>query len=179
MQSDIERVLITKEEIENKIKELGKTISKDYENRNLLLVSILKSSVVFLADLIREISIPLSIDFICASSYGNDTVSSGRIKILKDLDINVKAYDILIVEDILDSGKTLSYIIEMLKLRNPNSIKVCTLLNKSKENELKIKCDYIGFTIPNEFVVGYGLDYKEKYRNLAYIGVLKPQIYKE
>ena len=177
MLEDIERIIISKKEIKSKVKELGKTISKDYQNRNLLLVSILKGSVVFLADLIREINVPLSIDFICASSYGKDAFSSGKIQILKDLDVDVKGYDILIVEDILDSGNTLRYIIEMLQKRNPNSIKLCTLMNKSKQNGNKIKCDYEGFKIPNEFVVGYGLDYNEKYRNLSFIGILKPQIF--
>ena len=152
-------------------------ISRDYEGKNLLLVSVLKGSVLFMADLMRAISIPASVEFMSVSSYGSGTKTSGVVKIIKDLDIPLEGYDLLIVEDILDSGKTLEYIIEMLEARNPRSIKICTLLDKPDRRQVDISPDYSGFVIPDEFVVGYGLDYAEKYRNLPYIGVLKPEVY--
>lgn len=167
-------VYIPEEEIQKKIKELGKKITEDYKNveGKLLLVSVLKGAVVFMTDLMREIDLPLSIDFMIVSSYGSSTVSRGNVKIVKDLDINISDYNILIVEDILDSGYTLSKIIEMLKTRNPKSLKLCTFLNKPDRRVANVELDYCGFVIPDEFIVGYGLDYDEKYRNLPYVGIL-------
>lgn len=167
-------VYISEEEIKKKIKELGKKITEDYKNveGKLLLVSVLKGAVVFMTDLMREIDLPLSIDFMIVSSYGSSTVSRGNVKIVKDLDINISDYNILIVEDILDSGYTLSKIIEMLKTRNPKSLKLCTFLNKPDRRVANVELDYCGFVIPDEFIVGYGLDYDEKYRNLPYVGII-------
>ena len=161
-------VYISEEDTRKKIKELGKKITEDYKNveGKLLLVSILKGAVVFMTDLMREIDLPLSIDFMIVSSYGSGTVSRGNVKIIKDLDINISDYNILIVEDILDSGYTLSKIIEMLKTRNPKSLKLCSFLNKPDRRVANVELDYCGFVIPDEFIVGYGLDYDEKYRNL-------------
>ena len=170
------KVFLSEEEIKNKVAQLGKQISDDYrgEDKNLILIAILKGSVVFLSDLMRNIDIDLSIDFMVVSSYGSGTESSGNIKIVKDLDINIQNYDLLIVEDILDSGRTLSKLIDILKMRNPKSLKVCTLLDKPERRVVKdVNVDYVGFHIPDEFVVGYGLDYAQKYRNLPYIGVVK------
>ncbi|MBQ7015309.1 MAG: hypoxanthine phosphoribosyltransferase [Clostridia bacterium] len=167
-------VYISEEDTRKKIKELGKKITEDYKNveGKLLLVSILKGAVVFMTDLMREIDLPLSIDFMIVSSYGSGTVSRGNVKIIKDLDINISDYNILIVEDILDSGYTLSKIIEMLKTRNPKSLKLCSFLNKPDRRVANVELDYCGFVIPDEFIVGYGLDYDEKYRNLPYVGIL-------
>lgn len=177
MLKDIEKILVSQEELQKKIVELGKEISKDYEGKNLLVVGILKGSVIFMADLLRAISVPCEIDFMSISSYGSGTESSGVVKIVKDLDINLEGKDILIVEDILDSGKTLFHLRELLSARNPRSFKICTLLDKPERREADISADYKGFSVPNEFVVGYGLDYDEKYRNLPFVGVLHPRIY--
>jgi hypoxanthine phosphoribosyltransferase len=177
MLNDIEETLLTTEEIQNRVTELGKRISSDYGGRNLLMVSILKGSVVFMADLMRAVTIPVRIDFMSVSSYGSGVKTSGVVKIMKDLDIPLAGYDVLVVEDILDSGLTLKYIIDMLKSRNPRSVSICTLLDKPERRKVEIKPDYLGFTIPDKFVVGYGLDYAEKYRNLPFIGVLKPEVY--
>lgn len=177
MQGDIEKILIDEQELSAKVKELGAHISRDYVGKNLLLVSVLKGSCVFMADLMRSIDIHLRIDFMCVSSYGSGVKTSGVVKIIKDLDVNVEGYDILIVEDILDSGLTLSYIIDILKSRNPASIKLCTLLDKPDRRKVPVNVDYKGFEVPDEFVVGYGLDYDEKYRNLPYVGILKPCVY--
>lgn len=177
MRRDIDRVLISEKEISDKVAELGRKISEDYRGKNLLLVSVLKGSVVFMADLMRSITIPLSIDFMCVSSYGSGTKTSGVVKIIKDLTLSLEDRELLIVEDILDSGKTLHYLTETLALRRPKSIRICTLLDKPERREAQVKADYVGFRVPDEFVVGYGLDYNEKYRNLPYIGVLKSEIY--
>lgn len=177
MLNDIEKVLISEEQIRAKVAEIGRKITDDYEGKSLLMVSILKGSVIFMADLLREVKIPARIDFMSVSSYGAGVKTSGVVKIIKDLDIPLEGYDVLIVEDILDSGLTLHYIIDILKSRNPKSIKICTLLDKPESRKADVKTDYYGFYIPNEFVVGYGLDYAEKYRNLPFIGVLKPEIY--
>ncbi len=171
------RTLISEEQLHQKVAQIGKQVSADYQDKNLLMVSVLKGSVVFMADLMREISIPCEIDFMCVSSYGSGTKTSGVVKIIKDLDIDLKDRDLLIVEDILDSGMTLSYIKEMLKQRGTKSIKICTLLDKPERRKADITPDYVGFTVPDEFVVGYGLDYDEKYRNLPYVGILKPEVY--
>jgi hypoxanthine phosphoribosyltransferase len=174
---DIKEILLSEEQITKKVEELGAKITADYKNKNLLMVSILKGSVVFMADLMRQIKLPHRIDFMAVSSYGTGVKSSGVVKITKDLDILLEGYDLLIVEDILDSGLTLHYIIDILKSRKPKSIAVCTLLDKPECRKVEVKTEYSGFSIPDKFVVGYGLDYSEKYRNLPFIGILKPEIY--
>lgn len=176
MRQDIERILITEEEIREKVKEMGQKISEDYKDKNLLMVSVLKGSVMIMADLMRAITIPARIDFMSVSSYGNGTVHT-TLKILKDLDLPLEDYDLLIVEDILDSGRTLYALREMLKQRHPRSIRIATLLDKPERRTEDIQADYYCFNVPDEFVVGYGLDYAEKYRNLPYIGILKPEVY--
>lgn len=177
MENAIQQVLLTEEQIANKVKELGSQISRDYAGKNLMMVSVLKGSVVFMADLMRAITVPCQIDFMCVSSYGSGTESSGVVKIIKDLDINLHGLDLLIVEDILDSGKTLHYITKMLSDRGTASIRIATLLDKPERRAAPLTPDYCCFTVPDEFVVGYGLDYDEKFRNLPYIGVLKPEVY--
>ena len=177
MENDILGVLLSEEEIKAKVAELGKKISEDYADKNLLLIGVLKGSVVFMSDLMREITVKARMDFMAVSSYGSGVKSSGVVRILKDLDKDVAGYDILIVEDILDSGKTLAYLKELLLDRHPASIKIVTLLDKPERREADIQADYSGFSVPNEFVVGYGLDYSEVYRNLPYIGILKPEVY--
>lgn len=177
MLEDIERVLFTERQIAVIVERIGKEITRDYRGKNLLLVSVLKGSVVFMADLMRSIDIPARIDFMATSSYGSGTKTSGVVKIIKDLDIDLEGYDIVLVEDILDSGKTLSYLMELLQSRNPKSIRICTLFDKPERREVEIEATYIGTKIPDAFIVGYGLDYDEKYRNLPFVGVLKPQVY--
>ena len=164
---DIDHILVTEEQLKAKVNELGAQITKDYEGRDLLLVSILKGSVVFMADLMRAIRMPCGIDFMVVSSYGGaNTTSTGLVKIVKDLDQDLSGKDLLIVEDILDTGITLSHLVPMLKLRNPASVRLCTILSKPSRRKADIEPDYLGFEVPDEFVVGYGLDYDEKYRNL-------------
>lgn len=165
------------DEIREKVRELGGKITADYKNSNLMLVTVLKGAVVFLADLMRQIDVPAEIDFMVVSSYGSGVKSSGVVKIVKDLDVPLAGKDILIVEDILDSGLTLSYIKELLESRGPRSIRIATLLDKPSRRKVDLQADYIGFSVPDEFVIGYGLDYDEKYRNLPYIGILKPEVY--
>lgn len=177
MHDDILKVLVTEEELKSRVAELGAQISRDYEGKNLLLVSILKGAVVIMADLMRAVTIPCAIDFMQVSSYGSGTTTSGLVKIIKDLDADLSGRDVLIVEDILDTGVTLSNLVPMLKLRNPNSVRICAILDKPSRRKAEIRADYTGFTVPDEFVVGYGLDYDEKYRNLPYVGVLKPEVY--
>ncbi len=177
MENDVGEVLITFEQIKQKTAELGRQITEDYEGKDLLLICVLKGGLMFLADLMREIRLPVEIDFMAVSSYGDATESSGVVRILMDLDQNVQGRHILIVEDIIDTGRTLKYIIDNLRTRGPASIKVCTLLNKPARRVLDMPLDYVGFTIPDRFVVGYGLDYGQIYRNLPYIGVLKPELY--
>ena len=180
MINDIEKVYYSEETLHGIVERLGKQISEDYKDKNLLLVSVLKGSVIFMADLMREITVPCAIDFMCVSSYKSGTESSGVVKIVKDLDINLEGYDLLIVEDILDSGKTLSSLKNILESRNPKSIRICTLLDKPERRVVDdIFADYSGAEFPDEFVVGYGLDYDEKYRNLPYIGVLKREVYEK
>ena len=179
MENDILRVLISKEALSQKVQEIGAQISKDYEGKNLMMVSVLKGSVVFMADLMRAVTVPAEIDFMSVSSYGTGAKTSGVVKIIKDLDIELAGRDLLIVEDILDSGLTLSYIKKILMERGPRSIKICTLLDKPERRKADVFADYSGFEVPDEFVVGYGLDFAEKYRNLPYIGVLKPSVYKK
>ena len=179
MENDILNVLISEEELAKKVQEIGAQISKDYEGKNLMMVSVLKGSVVFMADLMRAVTVPAEIDFMSVSSYGSGAKTSGVAKIIKDLDIELAGRDLLIVEDILDSGLTLSYIKKILMERGPRSIKICTLLDKPERRKADIFADYSGFEVPDEFVVGYGLDFAEKYRNLPYIGVLKPSVYEK
>ncbi len=171
----VESVLISEEEVQQRIKELGQQISRDYAGRNLLLLGVLKGAVVFLVDLAKAIDLPLQIDFMAVSSYGASTQSSGVVRILKDLDSAVDGRDILVVEDIIDTGLTLRYILDNLAMRNPASVKVCALLVKERQREEGIDADYVGFQIPNKFVVGYGLDYAELYRNLPYVGILRTE----
>ena len=176
--NDIEEVLFTKEQIDEIVSKLGKQITEDYKDKNLLLIGILKGSVVFMSDLIRKIDLKCSIDFMAISSYGSSTKSSGTVRVLKDLTTDIKGYDVLIIEDILDSGKTLDHLRSMLKLREPKSLKICTFFDKPERRVVEdLKADYVGSVIPDKFIVGYGLDFAEKYRNLDYIGVLKPELY--
>ncbi len=180
MLKDIERVLVSSEELQKITERLGKQISEDYKDKNLLLVSVLKGSISFMADLMRNITIPCQIDFMALSTYGSGTESSGRVRVNKDLDIYPEGYDILIVEDILDSGRTLEYIINnMLLPKNAKSVKICTLLDKPERRVANISADYVGTSVPNAFVVGYGLDFDEKYRNLPFIGELKKEVYSD
>lgn len=180
MHQDILRILVTEQQLQDKIKQIGAQITADYQGKNLLLISVLKGSVVFMADLIRSIDTYCQLDFMNVSSYGNQTESSGTVKIIKDLDINISGFDVLIVEDILDSGRTLSFIKKLLTSRNPNSIRICTLLHKPERQQVNdASPDYIGFVIPDEFIVGYGLDYAERYRNLPYLAVLKEAVYQQ
>lgn len=173
----ISKILITEEEINSTVKRLAAQISEDYKDKNLLIIGVLKGAVVFMTDLMREIDINSQIDFMSVSSYGSGIKSSGRIKIEKDLGIDISGYDVLIAEDILDSGRSLLKITEMLKNRNPASLEICALFSKPSRREVDITAKYIGLEVPDEFIVGYGLDYAEKYRSLPFIGVLDPKVY--
>ena len=175
--SDKISVLISEEDVEKRIQEIGSAISKEYEGKCVHLICVLKGGVFFACELAKRISVPVTIDFMSVSSYGDDTKSSGVVKIVKDLDQPLEGKDVLIVEDIIDSGRTLYYLIDILKKRNPKSVHLCTLLDKPERRLADISADWTGFQIPNEFVVGYGLDYNDLYRNLPYVGVLKPEIY--
>ncbi|MEX2459898.1 MAG: hypoxanthine phosphoribosyltransferase [Paenibacillaceae bacterium] len=177
MHRDIQEILYTQEEIQAKVKELGKQITSDYAGRNLLVVCVLKGAFIFMADLVKAVDIPLELDFMAVSSYGVSIKSSGVVKIVKDLDIPVEGRNVMIVEDIIDSGLTLSYLIDVLERRNALSIAVVTLFDKPARRTVDFEPDYKGYTLPDAFVVGYGLDYAEKYRNLPYIGVLKEEVY--
>lgn len=179
MHENIERVLVSEEELHRINVRLGAQITRDYAGKNLLVVGILKGSVLFMADLIREIQLPCKLDFLAVSSYGGDTRSSGVVKIVKDIDIELENYDVLLVEDILDSGRTLSYVCDMLRTRHPASICVATLLDKPERRVVDLKADYVGTSVPDEFVVGYGLDFDQRYRNLPYIGQLKRSVYEK
>ena len=177
IQMDIDHWLLTREQLAKRVAELGARITEDYRGKDLLMVGILKGAVVFFSDLIRHVDIPVSIDFMAISSYGSATKSSGVVRILKDLDHAIAGRHVIIVEDIVDTGKTLAFLKENLLARGAASLKICTLLDKPERRQVEIEADYFGFVIPNEFVVGYGLDYAEKYRNLPEIGVLKPEVY--
>lgn len=178
LQNNIAKILITREELQKRIAELGEAISRDYAGKDLLLVCVLKGGVLFLSDLVRAIRIPHAIDFMAISSYGGARIeSSGVVRILMDLNTNIENCNVLIIEDIIDTGRTLAYITENLRTRNPASLKICALLNKPSRRVVHVNVDYTGFDIPNEFVVGYGLDYNEIYRNLPFVGVLKPELY--
>ncbi|MGL4991949.1 MAG: hypoxanthine phosphoribosyltransferase [Sarcina sp.] len=179
IKNDIQEVLYSQEELRVKIEEMGKQISKDYVGKNLLVVGILKGSVVFTTDLIRAITIPCELDFMSVSSYGNSSKSSGIVRILKDLDSNIEGKHVLIVEDIVDTGSTLSYLLEYLKARKAASIEIVALLNKESGRKVYVEAKYVGFEVPDEFIVGYGIDYSENYRNLPFIGILKREIYEK
>jgi hypoxanthine phosphoribosyltransferase len=172
----VTEVLIEPQALQNRIAELGDEISADYDGRDLLLVGVLKGAVFFMADLMRNLTIPCEIDFMAISSYGDSTDSSGVVRILKDLDINIESRDVLVVEDIIDSGLTLSYLMRNLEAREPASLEVCALLTKPERREIEVPVRYVGFEIPNRFVIGYGLDFAERYRNLPYVGVLDPSL---
>lgn len=174
---DIERVIFTEEQIRERVAELGAAISVDYADTSVLLITVLRGAALFVADLAREITTPVEIDFMAVSSYGTSTKSSGVVRILKDLDEGIEGRHILVVEDILDTGLTLKYLLRNLASRKPASLEVVTLLSKQGKQRVPIDCKYVGFDVPDEFVVGYGLDYAELYRNLPFIGILKPEIY--
>ena len=177
MHPDVEKILFNEEQIAEIVKNMGRQISEDYKGKDLLLVSVLKGSLMFMADLMREITVPCAIDFLSVSSYGSGTSTSGEVRILKDLDASLDGKDVLVVEDILDSGVTLSYLLKNLSARNPASIRLCTFFDKPERRRVDVKAHYIGASVPDEFIVGYGLDYAEFYRNLPYVGVLKPSVY--
>ncbi|MGI6585552.1 MAG: hypoxanthine phosphoribosyltransferase [Lutisporaceae bacterium] len=169
--------MISEEEIAKRVKELGKQLTEDYRGKELLIVGILKGCMLFLSDLVRAIELPLTMDFMVVSSYGTTTKSSGVVRIIKDLEREIEGKDVLIVEDIVDTGLTLSYLVENFKSRNPKSVRICSLLDKPDRRKAQVDIEYVGFKIPDEFVVGYGLDYGENYRNLPFVCVLKPEIY--
>ena len=174
---DMERILFTEEQLKQRVKEMGAQITADYQGKEPLLVSVLRGSYIFMADLTRSIDLPCRVDFMAVSSYGNGTSSSGQVQITKDLSENIEGRDVIVVEDILDSGNTLYYLLQILEARKPASIRLCTLLNKPERRVKEVEVAYSGFDIPDAFVVGYGLDYAEKYRNLPYIGILDPKVY--
>jgi hypoxanthine phosphoribosyltransferase len=179
LQNDIKDVLYSEEQIIQKVKELGAQLSTDFEGRNPLVICVLKGAFIFMSDLVKNITVPLEIDFMAVSSYGASTKSSGVVKIIKDLDVPVEGREILIVEDIIDSGLTLSYLIDVLEHRGAKSVTVVALFDKPARRTVDLQPDYRGFTLPDEFVVGYGLDYAEQYRNLPYVGILKPHVYEK
>jgi hypoxanthine phosphoribosyltransferase len=177
LDDDISTILVDEATIQSRISELGAAISEAYAGKDLVLVSVLKGSIIFMADLVRAITVPHEIDFMATSSYGAATSSSGVVRILKDLNVSIQGRNVLVVEDIIDSGHTLTYLLRLLTERQPASLRIVTLLDKPERRAVHIDVDWVGFSIPNEFVVGYGLDYNELYRNLPYIGVLKPSVY--
>jgi hypoxanthine phosphoribosyltransferase len=176
---DVEEVLLSSHALQQRVRELGRQLSADYAGRDPVLVSVLKGSIVFLADLMRAMEIPLSLDLMEVSSYGSGTETSGQVRILKDLSASIEGRDVLVVEDIIDTGLTLNYLLRYLAERNPASLRICCLLDKPARRLAEIEIDYTGFTIPDRFVIGYGLDYDERYRNLPYVGVLRPSVYTE
>ncbi|MCI8538374.1 MAG: hypoxanthine phosphoribosyltransferase [Oscillospiraceae bacterium] len=177
LEQDIERVLFSEEELDRRVNELAEQINRDYEGKEITLISVLRGSFVFMADLTRKIKGHCTVDFMSVSSYGKGTISSGQVQITKDLSDEIENRHVIVVEDILDSGNTLGYLLKVLAQRHPASIRLCTLLDKPDRRVKPITADYCGFTIPDAFVVGYGLDYAERYRNLPYIGILKPEVY--
>ena len=179
MDRDIERVLLTEQEIAEKVTELGAQISRDYADKNPIILGVLKGSFVFMADLVRAIDVPCTVDFMSVSSYGAGTTSSGEVRIVKDFDQSVEGRHLIVIEDILDSGRTLSYLMKTLKARGAASIALCTFLDKPERRVVPVEVAYSGFTVPDAFIVGYGLDYDQKYRNLPYVGVLKPSVYEK
>lgn len=179
MKQEIEKVLFSEEQLKSAVKKIAGEINRDYEGKEPVLIGILKGSVVFMADLMREISVDCTTDFMSVSSYGGGTETSGSVRIRKDLDRSITGKDVIVIEDILDSGTTLSHLLEILEVRRPNSLKLCVLLDKPERRVTPVKYDYVGLTVPDEFIVGYGLDYDEKYRNLPCIGVLKREVYEK
>ncbi len=178
MEQDIEQVLFTEEQLRSRVQTLGAKITRDFQDKDkLLLLSVLRGSYIFMADLSRAIDLPCLVDFLSVSSYGGGTKSSGQVEIKKDISMNLEGYHVIVVEDILDSGNTLYYLMDLLRLRKAASVSICTLLDKPERRTKPITANYVGFTVPDAFVVGYGLDYDQKYRNLPYIGILKPEIY--
>ncbi len=178
MYEDVAEILLSEEQVQQRVRELAQQVSEDYQGKDLLLVCVLKGGVVFLTDLMRHLNIPHAVDFMAISSYGASTESSGVVRILMDLNTSIEGKNVLIVEDIVDTGRTLDYILRNLRTRLPASLKVCALLNKPSRRLLDVPLDYVGFDIPNKFVIGYGLDFGEKYRNLPFVGVLKPEFYR-
>ncbi len=179
MERVMEEILIPEEEIKKRVQELGEEITKDYKGQEVLAICVLKGASVFMADLVRHIKVPLKFDFIAVSSYGDSTFSLGAVKILKDIDQDIAGKDVLLVEDIIDTGYTLNYLKRIFQARNPNSLKVCTLLSKPSRRKINVEVDYCGFEIPDKFVVGYGLDFRGYYRNYPYIFTLKEEIYRQ
>jgi hypoxanthine phosphoribosyltransferase len=177
MHEDIDEIMISEEQVRAKVQELGEQITRDYRGKNLLLLGTLKGAVPFIADLARAIELPLEVDYMAVASYGNTTQSSGVVRIIKDLEGPIDQKHVLIIEDIIDSGLTLHYLVDLLRQRNPLSLRICTLLNKERTRLKQASVSYVGFSIPDKFVVGYGLDYAQRYRNLPYIGILKPSVY--
>ena len=177
MHKDVKEILFSEEQLKERVAQIAAQIDRDYAGKELMLVSVLRGSFIFMADLVRAITVPCTVDFMAVSSYGAGTVSSGQVQITKDLSEDITGRHLLVVEDILDSGNTLSYLLEVLRARKPASIRLCTLLDKPERRVKPVQLDYTGFTIPDAFVVGYGLDYDEYYRNLPYIGVLRPSVY--
>ena len=177
MHKDVKEILFSEEQLKERVAQIAAQIDRDYAGKELMLVSVLRGSFIFMADLVRAITVPCTVDFMAVSSYGAGTVSSGQVQITKDLSEDITGRHLLVVEDILDSGNTLSYLLEVLRARKPASIRLCTLLDKPERRVKPVRLDYTGFTIPDAFVVGYGLDYDEYYRNLPYIGVLRPSVY--
>ncbi len=177
MHQDVQEVLYHEEQLRRRVKELGEQIAADYAGKDIVLACVLRGSYIFMADLTRAIDLPMTVDFMAVSSYGAGTSSSGQVEIKKDLSDSIEGKHLIIVEDILDSGNTLYYLMDVLRVRRPASIKICTLMDKPDRRAKPIHADYVGFTIPDAFVVGYGLDYNEKYRNLPYVGILKPGVY--
>ncbi len=177
MHKDIEKILASEKEIEGFVNTLAKQLEKDYNGKDFIMVGLLKGSISFMADIMKRVNLDFAIDFMVASSYGSSTVSSGNVKIKKDMSMSVENKDILIIEDIIDSGNTLSYVVNYLLSKGAKSVKICTLFDKPLRREVDIKPDYFGMTVPDEFIVGYGLDYNEKYRNLPYVGILKRSVY--
>lgn len=177
LEKDILEVLFSEEQLDRRVREIAAQIEKDYEGEEIMLISVLRGSFVFMADLCRRIDLPCTLDFMSVSSYGKGTSSSGQVQITKDLSSDISGKHIIVVEDILDSGNTLSYLLKLLEQRNPASIRLCTLLDKPDRRVKQVEVHYTGFSIPDAFVVGYGLDYAEKYRNMPYIGILKPEVY--
>ncbi|MCD8084944.1 MAG: hypoxanthine phosphoribosyltransferase [Clostridiales bacterium] len=178
MEQDIAQVLFTEEQLRSRVRALGAEITRDFQGEDkILLLSVLRGSYIFMADLSRAIDLPCLVDFLSVSSYGGGTKSSGQVEIKKDISMNLEGHHVIVVEDILDSGNTLYYLMDLLRLRKAASVSICTLLDKPERRTKPISADYVGFTVPDAFVVGYGLDYDQKYRNLPYIGILKPEVY--
>ena len=177
MHNNIAEILITEKELQSRIAELGKEVAKDYEGKTPIFVGVLKGAIMFFADMVRATPIPCEYDFMAVSSYGAATISSGKINLIKDLSADIKGRHVVILEDILDTGNTLRFVVDYLLEKEPASLKICTLLDKPSRRTAPIEADYVGFTIPNQFVVGYGLDYDEIYRNIPYVGILKPEVY--